>query len=382
MPAQQELAAFALGFVPPNPNNTNATQILNNSTSGSAIGVAFSFKVDSARTLSEVSWYVSNTTAGLAAGDLQCDVYNDDGTGKPSVPGGSLGTITIGSPPGVGFTGWLRFTGFSVALTAGSLYWCVIRNNSGSASTANVTIQLGSTNTAPMVANGGNSQTWGTVRRVTTNGWTNPSWNTANALTSGFRVGFADGSYNGLPHQGIVDSTPKAYNDGTTNNEFGVSFTNFPTQISIGGAAFWTYCSSTSAGSAFFRLYQGTSTTPIRQTYSIPATNAASSPGWYEMPWTAGPVTLQPGTPYRLTIGSTGGNASNYWNARFAQYNWDNTLPSLGLLPFDGTMLGTTLVGTTWTDASPPWIVPCALILDTTGEFPPSSGGNVFWIEG
>jgi hypothetical protein len=366
---EQHLAANALGFWPLVPNAGNTATAM--TASSNPVGVAMGFVLPVGKTLTEVSMWFTGFGGTLSAGDLQCDIVPDNGTGTPNIAGGALATATIASPPNV--ASWVRWA-FNLALTAATPYWAVFRNNNASLS---ATIQSSGANTGPFTTGGNGLFGWSRRLNNSTN-WASPNWGAVSACVAGMRLGFSDGTYNGLPHQGIVDAA-SAYQA----NEVGMKFTMPAGAIfNCAGLGFWMSGIGTALniGGAKFRLYAGNDTVPLAETAVAGATSIVNNASWYALYFPAS-VPLQPGAVYRATMKATGAGSTNanFINPRFAQYNWDPDPGSAGLKPIGGSAIGATFNGTVWAaDPSPPWIIPFVLLPDTSGDYTavPSGGGG------
>ena len=335
-------------------------------TSAAASWWALSFVADSARTLSTARLYVSNVTGTLGASDVTCDLYDSTGTG--GAPGSSIET---GKLPSAAITaaGWYSFTGFTTALTAGQQYWLVVKNVNGTpASNFPQMRMIDSLVNGTLLGSSLNRQQW--ANGTSTNSGT--TWSlgsTGNTL----RVGYADGSFDGLCANAVAAA---GVGDGVYSaRESGVKFTTPPNGVLkvLGLAMFVSAETGTPTGSPRLGLWSGASPSLLAYTNTIPATAVGGSQWLYS--YFSSVQTLQPGTAVRVTLGETTQSdaSTNRYNNR--EFIWDSDSNSLALLPWEGTCVKTYFDGTNWTDTSGS-IFAHALLLDTSGEFGPGTGGS------
>lgn len=318
---------------------------------------AFSFVLKSAKTLSTVRLYISETGA-LAAGEVQVDIYSDS-AGTPGQPGTSLANVTNG---GAISTGWTDFTGFSLALSAHTLYWIVVRNLNGTPASNYPTLRYS--------ANSGGAQhlyastsTWGSMKKSSTD--SGSTWGgIATNIFPGLRLDFNDSTYAGLPIEtGGADTTNTIY----STREMGTKFTSpANVRLRVTGVVMMIGKSGAPTGNARFRLYEGT--TLVGTTQEIPLGNASSGSAYAA--YFSSPLTLKANTSYRVVLSET--TQSDTSSNRYQGYyiTIDSNANSQALKPFGGSCQKTYYDGSSWTDTSGDFC-PFGLILDFDGMFSP-----------
>lgn len=349
-----------LGWLPPSPGAVSTTQV-----NAAANWFAISFVPDSARTLSEVSVFVSAIAGTLGGSDITADLY--DSTGASGAPGSALADTGKVPTSTITAAAWYRFTGFTVALTAGQNYWIVFKNVNGVPATNNCTFRFVTNGVTPyLMGSALNRFGWG-MGSSTNSGST---W-AVNATRAGCRIAYADGSYDGMP---ISNSTTGVVGDGVyAARESGIKFTS-PANASLRvyGASLYVGAKTGSpTGNIRLGLWTGPGASPVNQGYAgaIPSTSLAGSPQWISA-YFASPIVIPPSMICRITLGeSTQSDAStNRYNMH--EVTWDTDANSQILLPWNGTATKTYFDGSSWTD-SPlgTSMFGHALLLDTAGEF-------------
>jgi hypothetical protein len=309
------------------------------------------------KTLNTVRMTVSTITGSLAATDLTCDVYSD----LPGAPNASLASTNNigGSPPVVGWNTW---QGLSQVLTAFTQYWLVFKNVNGVPGTNFPQWRYVSNATAsPFMERNSTNKNCGFTSVTSTNGGT--SWSAISSGVGGFRLGFSDGSFFGMPMTNSTTGADHAFGA----NEVGVKFTS-PANcvLAVAGIGFQCEALGAPSGQLRFRIYNGT--TLLGTTANLALTVPTALTGNWLYSYFASDVVVQPSTVLRVTMSdSAADNTSNcYLTANDCTVDSDaNSLP---LLPFGGTLMKTTFNGTTWTDTNTS-ILPFALLLDDAGGF-------------
>ncbi len=354
----------ALGWLT-SANATTVTVAL----SATANWYAFAFVADSARTLSTVRAFVSAVTGTLGASDVTCDLY--DSTGTSGAPGS---TIETGKVPTATITasGWYTFSGFTTSLTAGQMYWLVFKNaNIIPASNFPTFRTLTFGGTPQHLLGTATRQFW--ARGSSTN--SGSTW-TVTVGSVACRVGYADGTFDGIPASNTASA---AVGDGVYGTrESGVKFTSPANAVlNVAGLAL-TVATKTGSPTGSPRLGLWTGSTPALQAYTntIPATAITATQWVYS--YFASNVVLQPNTVCRVTLGETTQSdaSGNRWNGY--EFTWDADSNSLILLPMNGTAVKTYFDGSSWSDTSGS-LFGFALLLDTAGEF---GGGGMLYHTG
>lgn len=356
------LCAQRIGFTPPLLSSTPSMTTL--ALSAAATWLGYTFIPQSAKTLANVRAYLSAVSGTLAASDITCSLYQ---TANSNLGGLTLlETQPCAAAPAA--AGWYDWTDFTTALTAGLQFLLVFKNANASPGSNFPTFQYASsyTGTDPILsgtAGQGSGDGW--LKSHSTNSGT--SWGTVVPSTGGWRVGYSDGSYDGLPISAAATSVDKVYGA----NESGVKFTapsNAP--LNVIGIAFAGDESGPPSFAPEFKLYNGADAAVVTASLGL---QFALRGGW-AAGYLTSPKQLTPGATIRATIHAVGnaGGAFNYYVAN--EYTMDPDVNSLTLLPFAGTLSKTYWNGSTWTD-TPGSIFPFALILDVQGEFGAQSGG-------
>ncbi len=367
MATQQHRLALFLGMV--NVQGAGATTFALSGTP--AVGgfaptwLAYGWNPSESKTLSAVKVFASAVGGTLTS--LACDIYSDTAGTGPNASLASSTTVTA-LPTGAA---WVEFTGFSLALTAGTQYWIVLRNPTATPGTNFPTYRFGGVNSA-WSPGGSESQNglWGSAcARSSTNSGT--AWaNAAKSGSWGWRVQYSDGTYDGMPLSNF--SSLSAANMSFGKQAVGNQFVVPPNVVlNIRGASM-AFVTSGTPGAASFKLYNGS--TLLATSASIPRANMTAAFMFTAMfPST---VVVQPGTTLNLVVcDATTADASG---TGYIQNVWtvDNDANSFALMPFEGTLAK--VVTTDYTAGSPSFstdqtsVVPFALILDSTGEFYPS----------
>lgn len=354
--ATTQLSTFglALGFMWNAPNAGFSSVALNTANTW----VAFGVKLADTKTLSKVRVYCSAVSGTLTG--LSCSVYSDV-PGSPNASLSSTTTVTL-LPTGAA---WVEFTGLSQSLTAGTQYWIVIKNTTGTPASNNLTLQFfgstcGSWFQSLLKA------TMGPAKLHTTDGAT---WGTGVSGGSNARLEMSDGSLCGLPlQQPAVNSTQMVY----STRQYGIYFVS-PSNMRFkarGVAAFFGAAVGTPTQNCHFNLYTGASPSLQATTPDLPAALVKAT-GLYQG-WFSSPVTVEPGTTCRVTCEETS-QADTSSNA-YKFYESPIEAVSQGCLPYGG-MQRTYYDGSSWTDtntAIPGFI----LIGDTDGEFNPMNNAS------
>ena len=186
------IPSSVLGFMPPT--------ILYGGPTGKALNsatqwIGFSFCPEYATSLNEVRVFCK-AVAGTIGSSVTCYIYADSGSGTPATTVlASSATMRAGWAANT----WVDFIGFSLALTAGSLYWIVLKNGNGTPTTNYPSVAYGPADSIPSLAAGisGGFPTWGSS--LYSGSWT--------ANVNGYsclRLKYSDGNYDGLPLQAAI----------------------------------------------------------------------------------------------------------------------------------------------------------------------------------
>lgn len=339
-----------------------STAIVTQALSASATWLAYGFQARG-KTLNSVRAFLSATAGSLIAADVTCSLYSDSG----GAPNASIeGPKSCGSAPSG--SAWYDWTGFTTALTGGTQYWLVFKNANGTPGTNFPTFRLITTMNSLL----GGSAVHGDVRKTSTD--SGSTWaGTSNTQIAGFRLGFSDSTYGGLPlsNYAISPSGVGVY----SARELGSMFTT-PANASlkvIGIGAVFNAKTGTPTGNARFRLYTGASPSLLATTDSL--INASNITGVTVLAGYFSAVqTISASTIVRAVLGET--TQSDASTARFNlnAFTVDTDAASLALMPF-GSFQQTYFDGSTWGETSSA-LVPIWLLLDDgAGEFASGGGG-------
>lgn len=323
----------------------------------------FLFIPPASKTLNTVRFFVSAVSGTISSNGVVCDLWSmpTGAIAAGTVPSASLesrATVTA-TPTGAG---WVEVTGFTTALTAGTLYGLVIQNATGTPASNNFTARwvFGLDNSVL-----GTTVGWG--KRHSTDSGT--SYGTAANQVGGVRLGFSDGTYAGIPLSNVAAA---GVGDGVYNTrESGDLFTTPANgKLVVKGIGTRIIVTGTPTGSPRFRLYAGTSL--IDTTASVlQYASTTIAEGFF-----ASPVTLDAATAHRMVLGETAqADASGNRFACNAEFTVENDADSRALLPFGG-MTKTYFDGSSWTDTNTS-ALEMWLILDTDGELASSGGGGM-----
>lgn len=347
----QHLGAEFVGYLPQAAQSGAQTLQLN----AAGTWLALSFVASESKTLSAVEIRTASVAGTLGANDLTCDIYSDV-NGIPSVSLASSNTLAV--PAAVGVTA--QFTGFALALTAGTQYWAVFKNVNGTPAANNVTWRFGLQGTngamAPTASN-----LWGWNKVHTTN--SGGAWATGRAAdVFGLRLDFSDGTAAGEP---VNSANLTASANGVFGSrELGVTFTNPGNAVwNVRGIGMYVGKVGAPPGNVRFRLYQDT--TLLATSTVIPPGNIVSGFVLYVFAYFGAAVPIRPGATVRAVIGTDGaGDAANYFNT--TEYNIANDPVAEALFPF--SLHKSFFDGSAWTDTVTV-VTPVALLLDSNGEF-------------
>jgi hypothetical protein len=151
--------------------------------------------------------------------------------------------------------------------------------------------------------------------------------------------------------------------------------------MNVKGVAFGVSKTGTPTGNLRVRVYTdsgGTSTLVATSDVAIAPANVLTGSYWTNFLFSS-PVTFVGGTVYRVVLSEStqSDSSSNFYNYFFITV--DSDANSLTLLPFGGTLTAAYCLATCTTTSN--WVttydVPLfALLLDPTGEFSSSGGGQ------
>lgn len=334
--------------------------------------VSCSFIPSQSRTINSLQFYTSSSTGSPIAADFRVDVYADS-SGNPT--GGSLAGGTAGSAPTSGTNPTV--TGLSLAVTAGTRYHAVVKNNNASPASNYFNIRYpnsGSLNyqiPQGFIYGAGQSVFGWNVRGSTDSG---SSWtNTQSSPSPCVRV-----CYSGSLCEGYASTTHilDTGNEIRGTQEAGIKCTipaSWPT-TNVRSLSFLIDTTGTvPAGGARPRLYTGATTTPTLAATgtTIPAANITSGAQWLPLSFTSAQA-LTAGTTFRLTLGVVSGGSAGNALLLYETRN-DGTTTTTDSHPLK-CVNTTTTDGTTFTDGTD--LTAGVMLLDST-PFTVSSGGLI-----
>lgn len=380
---------YAPGFIGFSPSASYLPALSAQALNAAATWLALGFIPEQAKTLDNVRAYESLLNGVVLSANFTCECQTDSGAGLPS---GSI--VSGGGPQGatttLASTTWIQWDGFTASLTAGAQYWLVFKNTQAVPGTNYPTLRY-HYGVWPRWLNGGadSSPVWGWMTRLSTNsgvGWAAFTIQD----TAGYRIGYSDSTYDGLPFSAIAaSSTGLAYRtSGSASFEVGFKATTpANATLKVKGIHF-VVTNGTGVGPLKFRLYSGSSTsacTLTAETATIPTGNIGAN-----VPITlyfTSPVQLTGGTVIRCTLADTSSTGTNTKYFVPIEMTLDTGSYPSALLAFDGTMTkchtvnGASAVGNSpgsaFTDVAVGTFAQFGgLVLDTNGEFAASGGGG------
>lgn len=357
-----------LGFVPNDPGGSSLSLTLNTATTFLAIG----FSLPAGKTINTFELYCSAivVTGGALTGANHTLNLESDSSGAPS--GSITETHALSSAPTA--TTWMTWSGFTTVLSADTQYWLVIKNAETLPATQNATWQLVTGLQAPQGNSSGAVQggSFGYSAKYCIDGSTWTSGGSGYVPALGWKIGFSDGTYIGVPiNQGLADTADPVY----SSNETGVQFTIpslWPT-INISDLWFFVSNAGTSpAGGLRYRIYTGGSPALQGTSQTIPTVN-------YKLGWNHAhfdtPVAVAPNTVLTFTLGAvSGGDSSNYFRPYY--YPVENSASSASLMPF-GNIKSAYYNGSTWSTSALKFI-PFSMQLANGNEFTVAASGGLF----
>lgn len=326
--------------------------------------MALSYIAYEAKTVTSLNCIIAAITGSPVIGDLVCDIYSDNAGLGPntliSSSSATTGSFTVG--------GTIAFT-LSQALTAGTIYWFVLRNTNGTPATNNASIRM--TNSFLLMSHLqlGSSAALPFCKRGTTD--SGSTWTASSVAGVGcMRWDFSDGSSDGFPvsSTGNPGSTNRAYAAG----ELGVRFRT-PQNATVRVRGVVMPVSKAGAGPASgvcVKLYSGT--TLLGTSYTV--ANALVSSSTTSIPFLfADPVVLQPNTQHYLVFASPSadGTSTNAWTTIEISY-MDNSAATLSCFPLE--TVWARFDGSSWTVDDTKFI-PYLFSLDADQDFEAGSGG-------
>jgi hypothetical protein len=357
MPVQQLASQTLIGW-PDLGGSTSQTTDINSA----AIWIGSSIPIyDSNTKIKEVKFFFTTLTGSLAASDLTCTLYQD-APGPQGVGTAVEGPISCDTTPTA--NSWLTWTlSGTTALTAGRMYYAIIKNANATPASNHIVIQAQTQDGVGLRCNLGSAGCcFATSCKSTNSGGT---WAFLNAAF-GWRVKFADGTYEGNPHQtNATDSSNMVYGTREQGVQFQLPWSS-GLSFKIKGAGLLTGNNlGTPTQNARLRLYtgalgsmslQGTSVDVPKRTYT-----------GYAYGEFVTPVSI-PGNALLSVVLGENANADTSSNTyRLQSVVWDSDSNSLPLQPYGSTTQNIYFNGSTWSAIGGNAITPWVLLLDTAG---------------
>ena len=364
---QLQIPTARLGWLSgPSPNASSLALSGALSGSYSQTWLALAFVLDTAKTLSAFRMYLKTLT-GAAGSNCVVDFFSDNGSGAPNA--------SIAGPfTSSGFTAgaWNSWTGLSVALSASTQYWAVLRNSNGTP-TSNYPTWNYMTGLNAGLYNTGAS--WGWLQTSSTN--SGSTWASTQIGAGGFRLDFSDSTYAGIPISGTINGA--AGNRSYASNEQGASF-NVPANMNINLRQALVYVSKTgtpnAASTMAVKIYSG-SLSLLATSSAVPVGNVNTGSNGYLVSFASDVQLSSANNPYYLTVQDTYASETSANGYNPVLLTWDGDANSLTLKPMNGSMRGvyTTNAGTSFTPTDTT-VMPFVLYGDTAGEFSSTGGGS------
>lgn len=338
-----------------------AAQTLQVNAAATWLGLSFNAPPGN-KTLARVRVFATAVAGTLGNTTQSLDIYSD----SAGAPNASLVSSTTLTSPPVAASAWNEWggasTGLNLALTGGTQYWVVLKNNEAVPGTNFPT--YGWVNGGAMPRNSGQAALAWSKKHSTNSGG---AWGTAAAGVMGLRLEYTDGTFDGFPIQNISAASQGAF----ATSEQGSNF-QLPTgaNLKVAGLAvvLWSVTGTPTNGLRL-GLWNGTqgSESNIAYTNTIPEALVAAAGGGWQESYFSSSQTLTGGNFYTVTMATTGADASTKRYNPIALTN-DGTAAGEALMPFEGTLQQATYNGSTWSYSASA-VVPILLLLDTSGEF-------------
>ncbi len=346
--------------------------------SAAATWLAFQFVPNQTKSLSSARLFLFGKTGTPTAAGCTCDLYSDNN----GVPNASLESVAADSVPAAG--NWMNWTfAGTSSVTAGTAYWLVFKNGTGTPASNFPGYQWSGTAnrpTLPVVSNSNfltSTLAYGWNKATSTD--TGSTWTSRQNAVGGPRIGYSDSTYEGFPAGACTTPGSGATADRAFGkSEVGVKF-NVPAGVTYNILGVWFMVSKTSTpGALRFRLYQGV--TLLGTTNGIAAASVATSPGECYTDYFSTPISVvSTNQPFRVVMGDATSGDTNTAGYNGQIFTFENDANSLALKPMNGTLSKTITSDNTanpvvFTDTTTD-ILSFELLMDTNGELTPGSSG-------
>ena len=328
--------------------------------------LAYSYVSPIAQTLNTVRAYISAIAAVPLAADADCELWSSTAAG---IPNAAIETVTASdADPAVG---WIQYSGFTTALSAGTQYWLIFKNLNALPATNNWTYRFAGNNGELRGLFGVGSATTAAATGLKMHSTDAGSTWTSLLMSGAFmRLGFSGGGFDGAPFENVATATGVSQGIYSTR-ELGTYFT-LPTNAKLNvrgvGITIGTE-TGTPTGNFRLRLYRDTTLLATSQESWGPTT--ISSVGRFIEGTFSSVQALNGGDIIRVvgsetTQSDTSGNRYN-----LHEHSVENSADSAALIPMGAKR--TYFDGTSWTEDATR-IIPVVLVLDTGAEFAAAGG--------
>ena len=328
--------------------------------------LAYSYVSPIAQTLNNVRAYISAIAAAPLAADADCELWSSTAAG---IPNAVIETVTASDAnPAVG---WIQYSGFTTALSAGTQYWLIFKNLNALPATNNWTYRFSSAAGLPRGLFGHLSTTLaaatGAKIHTTDAGAT---WASVIAGGAVMRLGFSGGGFDGTPFENLSQTTAVGQGIYSTR-ECGTYFT-LPTnaKLNVRGAGIIAAAESgTPTGNFRIRLYRDTTLLATSQESWGPTVISATA-RFIEGTF-ASVQALNGGDIIRVVGSETTQSDASTNRYNLLEHYVENDADSAALIPMGAKR--TYFDGTSWTEDATR-VIPVVLVLDTGGEFAAAGG--------
>jgi hypothetical protein len=331
----------------------DATLALN----AAATQIAYGFVPGYSKTVNELRFYFSAAAGSLAAADTVAFIRTPASGGNPGTE-----VATAAGATAVTGAGWVDFTGFSYAVTAGSKVFFGVKNVNANPGTNYPTVAWlsYSNNIIPGFGTGQTTIVGSMSKVATTNTWTGITG--AVGLALGWRVKYSDGTYEGAPFAPLYSpSSDWVYNGtGGSGNWRGVRFT-WPNNIAgnVIGAYLPISRYNNPSGNLLAKLVTGGTTYD-----SVALTAGWASGNTGQLVMFSTPVAIQSGADCRLVGADSAADSTSNCYRVLSGLNVDNTAASAAMTFLGARYTYSTNGGASWTDDATKYL-PFALLIDS-----------------
>jgi hypothetical protein len=369
----------SMGYMSQQPNSGMANNTLN----AAAKWLAFSFIAGASKQVSKIHWRINGITGSLAAGEVSCTLY--DATGTLAVPGSIIEarTTTTPSPLTASSTVARTWTGFTATstLVQGTKYWAVFKNLNASPASNFPQFSVSGGGTG-LVGEGGVAQLLFDGNSIIQSVDSGANWTVvSNNCIANFVIEYSDGTLEGLYVNNINFFGGTGSGGGRIwgTQKVGFRFTMPNIRYNLRSVMFGMRRVGTMAGGAIVEVTNINTGSIVGTSIAKSNVDIVSTAGMTPIFLFETPVTLEPGTPYRITVTpteNTGDGSTNYYQLRC--HELENITGNAGSIPYSASMNATTYNGTTWADGTQLHTIIHYLGGDVDNEFAPRNFGYAF----